>query len=167
MRLQKLHEVIVKKPAEEEAPTAEKLAEAFAELIQCLDDKSLSLIIRDAKDDGRRALEILREHYLGQGKPRIVSLYTELTSLKMASDETVTDYIIRAETAATALKTAGETISDSLLTAMVLKGLPNDFKTFSTIVTQRDKQMSFTEFKVALRSHEETEKCHQGAQVCR
>lgn len=77
----------------------------------------------------------------------------------MAGDENVTDYVLRAETAATSLKTAGETISDSLLIAMILKGLPQTrFKSFSTVVTQRDKEMSFGEFKVALRSFEETEK---------
>ena len=37
----------------------------------------------------------LREYYLGKGKPRIIALYTELTSLSMASDERVTDYVIR------------------------------------------------------------------------
>ena len=41
-----------------------KNADAFAELIQVLDDRSLSLIIRDAVNDGQKALAILREHYL-------------------------------------------------------------------------------------------------------
>ena len=41
---------------------------------------------------------------------------------------------------------------------MVLKGLPTNFKTFSAIVIQRDNQMTFAEFKVALRNHEESEK---------
>ena len=41
---------------------------------------------------------------------------------------------------------------------MVLKGLPTQYNTFKTVVTQRERDMSFTEFKVALRSFEETEK---------
>jgi hypothetical protein len=42
-----------------------KNAEAYAELVQLLDDdRSLSLIIRDAADDGQGALQILRNHYL-------------------------------------------------------------------------------------------------------
>lgn len=118
--------------------------------------------MRDAKNHGRKALQILREHYLSKGKPRIISLYTELTSLKKSSDESVTDYILRAETAATSLKTSGEVISDSLLTAMVLKGLPAEFKPFSTVITQKDKSLTFSKFKVALRSFEETEKCSHG-----
>ena len=44
---------------------------------------------------------------------------------------------------------------------MVLKGLPTQYNTFKTVVTQREREMSFTEIKVALRSFEETEKCQQ------
>ncbi|CAM1301865.1 Uncharacterised protein r2_g1167 [Pycnogonum litorale] len=139
-------------------PDEEKNEEAFAELIQFLDDRSLSLIMRDARDNGRKAFQILRNHYAGKGKPRIISLYTELTSLVKSPNENVTDYMIRAETAATALRSAEEVISDSLLIAMVLKGLPDSFKSFVVVVTQNDKTQSFCDFKVALRNFEDTEK---------
>lgn len=43
------------------------------------------------------------------------------------------------------------------LTFMVLKGLPADFKLFTTVITQKEKPMTFSQFKVALRSYEETE----------
>ena len=104
MRLQKLKDTIV--GSEDDEIDADKNAEALAELIQFLDDKSLSLTMRDAIDDGRKALGILGEHNAGKSKPRIISLYTELTSLIKSSQETLTDYIIRAETAAAALKSA-------------------------------------------------------------
>ena len=110
LRTIKLHDVV----NAEDDPDAEKNAQVFAELVIVLDDTSLSLVIRDAKDKGKEAIKILRDHYLGTSKPRIISLYTELTSLKMAGDEKVTDYVIRAETASASLKSAGETISDSL-----------------------------------------------------
>ena len=80
---------------------------------------------------------------------------TELTSLRKGENETTTDYIIRTETAATALKTAEEVINDRLLIAMVLKGLPRNYKTFSTVVIQREKQITFSEFKTALRNYNE------------
>ena len=53
--------------------------------------------MKDAKDQGKEAVEILREHHLGKSKPRIVSLYGELASLKMAATECVTDYNLRRE----------------------------------------------------------------------
>jgi hypothetical protein len=60
MRLQKLYEVFVPGDKQHEAP---KKADAFAELVQCLDERSLSLVIREANDGGERALEVLRRHY--------------------------------------------------------------------------------------------------------
>lgn len=157
LRLKKLHETILTPLADDASEAARttdatKNADAFAEMIQCLDDRSLSLIIRDAKDDGRKALGILREHYKSKGKPRVITLYTELTTLKMGDDERVTDYMLRAETAATSLKSADENISDSLLIATT------EYRPFSTVITQKDKQVTFSEFKVSLRSFEETQK---------
>ena len=95
MRLQKLKDTILSPDGAE--IYAAKNEEAFAELIQFLDDKSLSLVMRDAVDDGKR-----------QFKPRIMSLYTELTSIVKKSSESVTDYVIRAETASTALNNMPE-----------------------------------------------------------
>jgi hypothetical protein len=85
MRLLKLKDTIL--PSEEEA-NATKNEECYAELIQ-------SLVMRDVTDDGRKALQILRDHYaIYQGKPRIITLYTELTSFEKEVHETVTDYLI-------------------------------------------------------------------------
>jgi len=79
----------------------------------------------------------------------IISLYTELTSLHKSSSESVADYVIRAETA------AGKTTSDVLLIAMVLKA---EYKPFVFVIIQSEKQMSFTEFKVALHNTAEKRK---------
>ena len=81
MRLQKLHGVVVRAEGEEDAPDAGKLANAFAELVQCLEDRSLAPVIREAKDDGRKALQVLREHY--QGKRRTLLVHIVLSLLLM------------------------------------------------------------------------------------
>lgn len=63
LRLQGLKDTILTEPTTEEAEEllddAGKNAEAYAELIQFLDDKSLSLVMREAADDGRGALQRL------------------------------------------------------------------------------------------------------------
>ena len=122
------------------------------------DVKSLALVIHEAKDDGRKALAVLREHYRGKGKARVISLYTELTSLRMKESDSTTDYILRAEKTATALKATRKTIRDGLLVGMVIKGLPDSFKTFSTVITQKQTQRTFSEFKTSLPNFKETER---------
>ncbi len=152
-----LHTLKLKKELEKDTPDAGKNADVYAELIQLLDDRSLALVMRDARDDGKKALEILREHYMSQGKPKVIALYTELTTLEKGREESTTDYVLRAEAAAAALKNSGEIIGDSLLIAMILKGLPSSFNSFKTVVTQKDKQPTFQQFKVSLRAFEESE----------
>ncbi|GFS12502.1 CCHC-type zinc finger, nucleic acid binding protein a [Elysia marginata] len=102
-------------------------------------------------------LRILREHNQPRGKPRIITLYTQLTSMTETTSESVTDYVIRAETAAASLRDASETTSDSLLVAMEVKGLPLEFKSFIAVITQRDS-IKFFKFKVALRNFEDSDK---------
>ena len=88
----------------------------------------------------KKAFKILKDHYRPNGKPRIIALYTELTRLNKNHNESMTDYIIRAETTASSLWDAGETVSDGLLIAMVLKGLPANYKPFATVVSQACQQ---------------------------
>lgn len=165
LRLQKLSSVITD-DRDDTSKFKDKNSQVFAELVQVLDDKSLSLVIREADDDGKLALEILHNHYLGRSKPRIILLYTELTTLQKKTDETATDYFLRAEKSATALKQAGEAVSDGLLVAMLLKGLPSEYSAFTTVITQKSEDMTFSEFKTALKSFEETERgrCLKGSE---
>jgi hypothetical protein len=135
----------------------EKNKIAYAELVQSLDDRSLLLIINDSPDDGRSALAILRQHYASTEKPRVLTLYEELTTLRMKETEDITDYIIRADSAATGLRAAGESISDNLVIAMILKGLPEAYHPFVVIHTQLDQVKSFSEFKAALHNYANTE----------
>ena len=152
-------------PAAPRADDSVKNGEVFATLVQFLDDKSINLIIRDAKNNGREALRILREHYIGSTKPRIIAMYCELTSLSLSQNETVTEYLIRAENYVARLKEAGESVSESLLIAMIVKGLPETYKSFSTLVMQKDvDKMGLPKFKSALKNFDENEKARSNYQ---
>lgn len=41
-------------------------------LIQFLDDINLFLVMREAEDDGRKALEMLRDYYADKGEPQLI-----------------------------------------------------------------------------------------------
>ena len=101
---------------------------------------------------------ILREHYLSKGKQKVISLNMELTSLRRLESESIIDYIIRTENISNVLKETGEVISDRLLIAMVLKGIPPYFKPFTMVITLKKKASIFSELKVCLKSYEETER---------
>ena len=63
LKIKKLKDIAV--PADPANPPTDADAQSkneliYAELCQFLDDTSLSLVIREAKDDGRKALKILR-----------------------------------------------------------------------------------------------------------
>ena len=60
----------------------ERKEDAIGEHVQFLDDKSLLLIMKEAVDNGRKTLKVIRGHYSGKGKPRVILLYTQLTILK-------------------------------------------------------------------------------------
>ena len=154
MRLKKLKKVIV---PDGPAATAEQKEDAFAELVQFLDERSLCLVMRDAADDGRKALEILCNHYARYGKPCMLSVFRKLTSLKKEENEDLTGYLLRAENLVTGLKQAGEKFSDNLLIAAVLKGLPEVYEPFDVYVNQttKDKKISFMDFKTMIRNFEE------------
>ena len=165
MRLKELQETIDPTPPTDNTETppanAAKNANAYAELIQFLDDRSLGIVMRDAKNDGRKALKLLREHYSGTGKARLLSMYISLGSLMKDPAETITDYILKAEKMMTALRNAGEVASDSLLISMVMKGLPDEYESFCHINTQKE-ETDWGNFKKNLRNFEENERVRKG-----
>ena len=56
LRLQNLFDII-----EETVPGVGKNAREYAELVLLLDDVSFSLVMRDAKENGKKAIDILRD----------------------------------------------------------------------------------------------------------
>ena len=135
---------------QESTEAREKNLIASAELVQVLDERSLQLIMTDCRSYGRAAFKLLREHYQSTEKPGVLSFYEELTTLRMTEEEGITDFVIRAERAATCQRSAGKTISDNLVIVMLLKGLPEAYKLFVAVHTKLDKYKTLVELKAVL-----------------
>ena len=73
-------------------------------------------------------------------------------------NESVTDYLIRAENIIMALREAGETMSDGRTVSMILGGLPETFKPLAVHVTQNEDNVTLADFKRRLLVYEEAEK---------
>ncbi len=73
LHLLRLKNMVLREPTSQDEVVADgkKNTDAYAELIQLLDDKSLSLIMKYAPDNARKALKILREYYAVKGKPHL------------------------------------------------------------------------------------------------
>jgi hypothetical protein len=111
----------------------------FSKVTDVFETPSISAVV-EAMPVLKRYSVLMYNHTTTFTTCRIMCLYTELTSLKKSENETIMDYFIRV-------------ISDSLLIAMVLKGLPKTYKTFSNVVIQLEKLMSFGNFKITLPNH--------------
>ena len=126
-------------------------------VIQVLDRESIRLVRNDAKFDGRKVFQILRNYFCGTGRSRVLSLFTEIGSLKKKDCESVTRYILRAEEIMLALKVAKHPIDEMMSIALVVNGLPGEYKHFRTIVFQTDNIKTFSDLKNSLINFEHDE----------
>ena len=132
----------------------------WCELVQSIDKRSLLLIKRDCKGNGLAAWTKLKEQYKSSARPRVMNLMGQFTSLKLASPESIADYLIRAEELCYDLEEAGETVSDSMLTSLVLKGLPREYESFVTVKNYSggEVKLEFATLKKELLNYEMAQK---------
>ena len=114
--------------ASEQNKLKEKRFEVGCELVQCLNRKSWSLV-KTAKSSGTQAWKLLQDCFKSRERPRIHQLLNMLTNLRMNSQESMRDYLMRAEELQPNLT---KNVCDQMLYSVVLKGLPNCFANFVT-----------------------------------
>ena len=105
----------------------------WAELVQCLDKRSIMMLKSECKGNGPEAWKRLTAHFSISETPRLMNLLEQLTSLSLKPAGEITDYLIRAKTLSSSLKVAGEKISEKLLVSVVLKGLSDSYEYFKTV----------------------------------
>ena len=128
----------------------------YYELVQVLDDKTNEIIGDNYENDGRALMNYLEQKFRGSDTPALLSYYHEWTTLKMETNEAVVDYIARAESAISGLKSCGTVLSETLKMASVLHGLPRAYASFITVHEQMDKLKTLEELKTHLEKHEKT-----------
>ena len=125
-----------------------------------LDRESIRLVRHDGKHDGQKVFQILRNHYCGTGRSKLLSLFTELGSLHKEQGESITAYVLRCEETLLSLKQCNHPIDDMMAIALVVKGLPSEYRHFRTIVFQTETIKSFENLKSALINFEHDELKH-------
>ena len=120
-------------------------AQVYYELMMHLDKKT-ALLIRPYKQQGSTAWKALVRKFKSSEKPRVFQLTQQLTNLKM-SNETVEDYIVRAETLLGDLRGADQTISDDVFQTLLLNGLTKTFDPIVTLVNFSNEDLEYEDLK--------------------
>ena len=79
--------------------------------------------------------------------PRIHQLLNKLTNIRLNSQESMRDYLMRAEKLQLNLTDVGENVSEQMLCSVVLKGLPNSFASFVTVFKFSHVAKTFADLK--------------------
>ena len=128
----------------------------YYDLVLVLDDKTNEIIGNNYENDGRALMQYLEQKFRGSDTPALLSYYHEWTTLKMEANEAIVDYIARAESAISGLKSCGTVLSETLKMASVLHGLPKAYASFITLHEQMDKLKTLEELKTHLEKYEKT-----------
>ena len=125
-----------------------------------LDSTSLMLFRHDCVDnkglgDGRKAWVLHQQRFRSDEIVRVVSVMRQLARLQLKEDEALQNYFICAQELSKRLQHAGEHLSEPLLKAMVLNGLPERYEHF---VMQESFNLagSFVELGTRLINYEES-----------
>ena len=113
----------------------------WCEIVPSLDKRSATFL-RPYKKDDRKAWAVLCDRHKSFERPRLQQLIEELTNLKMIANESVIDYIARAEELQSNLREFDEQVSEPMLITIILNGLTDDFDNFVTICKfSKDEQI--------------------------
>ena len=124
----------------------EKQMQIWYELVSALDKQSV-LYLRPYKGDGAQAWDVLIKRFRSFERPRLQKLVSELTSLVKRDNESLIEYITRAEELQYNLNQVNEGLSEKMFTSFLLKGLPNEFDNFVTLAKYGSEDKSLDELK--------------------
>ena len=110
-----------------------KQIKIWCELVSALDKQSV-LYLRPCKRDGAQAWDVLTKRFRSFENSRLQKLVSELTSLVKRDDESLIEYITRAEELQYNLNQVKAGLSEKMFKSILLKGLPNEFTLLSHLL---------------------------------
>ena len=111
----------------------EKQMAIWYELVRCLDKKSV-LFLQPYRGKRSEASSVLCKRFKSFERPRLQKLISDLKNLRKYNNESIVDYITRAEDMQLNLFEIDESISEKMFFSILLKGLPREFESFCTLV---------------------------------
>ena len=113
-------------------------------IVPALDERSV-LFLRPYKGNGSKAWDVLRKRLKSFERPRLQKLISELRTFKKNSNETVIDYLTRAEEIQYNLEQVNEAVSEKF--SIILQGLPKEFEISSNIAKCSRDEKSLDELE--------------------
>ena len=108
-------------------------------------DKKSVLFFRSQKGDCTWTWDIFCKKFKSFERPQLLNLLSELIKLKNNSNESTVEYLTRADDINFKLTLVNEEVSEKIFVSINLKGLPNKYETFITLLTLRKKDKSVGE----------------------
>ena len=84
----------------------------------------------DGIGEGAKAWKLLQERFQSVETPTVVNLVAQLARLQLEESEDLDSLFIRGKQLLTRLQEAGEAVSETLLNALVVNGLPMRYGSF-------------------------------------
>ena len=91
-------------------------------------------ILRPHRGKGSEAWSVLCKRFKRFERPRLQKLISDLTNLRKYNNESIVDYVIRAEDMQLNLSGFDESISEKMFVSILSKWLPREFERFCTLV---------------------------------
>ena len=163
----KNHKVLKDAYEKEVADIKEKRKNVWCHLALTLDATTLMLMRHDCVGDdsigdGAKAWKLLQERFHSVETPMVVTLVIQFARLQLEDAEDLDSVFIRGQDLLTRLQEAGEAVSETLFTALVLNGLQMMYESF-VIQESFNPATNFTELKKMLQNfHESTAQRHKG-----
>ena len=80
-------------------------------------------------------------------RPQLNKFISELTSLKKNSNESIVDYLTRADDINYNLTLVNEGVSEKLFISIIMEGLPREYESFTTLVKFSEEEKGLEEIK--------------------